>query len=201
MDDLNTPQAVAALSEPLKATNDLLFTKKGKKVRRHICFFWYCEGCQEFGILLIMFCVLAKQPVDIWYVVYRLRHLTGSLLRCFGANWGSQMPSSVAVILQAKDRLEVIRANVALFQATLQLLGLIVADPAAQIGELRELALLRAGVTEADISAAITARAEARKAKNYEEADSIRQEFAAKGIGFQDSPQGTTWRPVLAAER
>jgi len=32
-DDLNTPLAIACLSEPLKAMNDLLFTKAGKKVR------------------------------------------------------------------------------------------------------------------------------------------------------------------------
>lgn len=32
-DDLNTPQAVAALSGPLKLLNDLLSTKKGKKAR------------------------------------------------------------------------------------------------------------------------------------------------------------------------
>jgi cysteinyl-tRNA synthetase len=31
-DDLNTPRAIAALSEPLKSMNDLLFTKEGKKV-------------------------------------------------------------------------------------------------------------------------------------------------------------------------
>ena len=30
-DDLNTPQALSALSAPLKAMNDLLGTKKGKK--------------------------------------------------------------------------------------------------------------------------------------------------------------------------
>ena len=32
-DDLNTPQALAALSAPLKAANDLLTTKAGRKVR------------------------------------------------------------------------------------------------------------------------------------------------------------------------
>ena len=30
-DDLNTPQAISALSAPLKTMNDLLSTKKGKK--------------------------------------------------------------------------------------------------------------------------------------------------------------------------
>ena len=34
LDDLSTPAAVAALSEPLKTCNDLMFTKKGKKVRQ-----------------------------------------------------------------------------------------------------------------------------------------------------------------------
>ena len=33
LDDLNTPQAIAALSAPLKTMNELLFTKKGKKAR------------------------------------------------------------------------------------------------------------------------------------------------------------------------
>lgn len=32
-DDLNTPQAISALSAPLKAMNDLLSTKKGKKAK------------------------------------------------------------------------------------------------------------------------------------------------------------------------
>lgn len=32
-DDLNTPQALAALSAPLKCANDLLTTKQGRKVR------------------------------------------------------------------------------------------------------------------------------------------------------------------------
>lgn len=32
LDDLSTPMAIATLSEPLKAMNDLMFTKKGKKV-------------------------------------------------------------------------------------------------------------------------------------------------------------------------
>ena len=86
-------------------------------------------------------------------------------------------------------------------QATLQLLGIEVADPAAQIAGIRTLALARAGLTEGDISAAITARAEARKAKDYDQADAIRQQFATKGIGFQDSPQGTTWRPVVGHQQ
>ena len=37
-----------------------------------------------------------------------------------------------------------------------------------------------------------------KRAKNFEEADAIRQEYSENGVGFQGSPQGTTWRPVVA---
>ena len=43
---------------------------------------------------------------------------------------------------------------------------------------------------EPEIQALIDARAEARKAKNWAEADRIRDELAAKGITLKDTPQG-----------
>ena len=43
----------------------------------------------------------------------------------------------------------------------------------------------------AEIEAAIVARAEAKKAKNYAEADRIRATLASRGIILQDTPQGT----------
>lgn len=46
------------------------------------------------------------------------------------------------------------------------------------------------------IEAKIIARAEAKKAKNFAEADLIRQELLAQGIVLEDSQQGTTWRNV-----
>ncbi len=45
-----------------------------------------------------------------------------------------------------------------------------------------------------EIEQKIAARAAAKKAKNYAEADRIRKELLAGGIVLEDTPQGTTWR-------
>jgi cysteinyl-tRNA synthetase len=45
-----------------------------------------------------------------------------------------------------------------------------------------------------DVDAMIVARIEAKKAKNFAEADRIRKELAEAGIILEDKPQGTTWR-------
>ncbi len=53
------------------------------------------------------------------------------------------------------------------------------------------------GVTperDAEIRAKIEARAAAKKAKNYAEADNIRNSLAAEGVTLIDTPQGTTYR-------
>ena len=48
----------------------------------------------------------------------------------------------------------------------------------------------------AAVEAAIAERLAARKARDFTRADAIRAEWAAKGIAFEDGPQGTTWRRV-----
>jgi len=46
------------------------------------------------------------------------------------------------------------------------------------------------------IDALVAKRIEARKAKEFAEADRIRKELAAEGIEIMDGPQGSTWRRV-----
>jgi cysteinyl-tRNA synthetase len=47
-----------------------------------------------------------------------------------------------------------------------------------------------------EIDALVAARTEAKKAKNWAEADRIRDELKAQGIEIIDTPQGAKWRRV-----
>ena len=47
-----------------------------------------------------------------------------------------------------------------------------------------------------EIDALVAARTEAKKTKNWAEADRIRDELKARGIEIIDTPQGAKWRKV-----
>jgi cysteinyl-tRNA synthetase len=51
-----------------------------------------------------------------------------------------------------------------------------------------------AGLADTEIESLIEARLAARKAKNFKEADRIRDELKARGVLLEDGPKGTTWR-------
>ena len=53
-----------------------------------------------------------------------------------------------------------------------------------------------AASADPEIDALVAARTEAKKAKNFQEADRIRDELKARGIEITDTPQGTKWRKL-----
>ena len=53
-----------------------------------------------------------------------------------------------------------------------------------------------AASADPEIDALVAARTEAKKAKNFAEADRIREELKARGIEIMDTPQGVKWRKL-----
>jgi cysteinyl-tRNA synthetase len=65
----------------------------------------------------------------------------------------------------------------------------------SEVNEVFEVLDLSApGMLDAEISAMIKQRDEARAAKNWAEADRIRDELTARGITLEDTPHGTRWK-------
>jgi len=50
------------------------------------------------------------------------------------------------------------------------------------------------GDGDADVDARVAARTEAKKRRDFAEADRIRAELLDEGVLLEDGPQGTTWR-------
>ena len=97
-------------------------------------------------------------------------------------------PEAVAVLFELAS--EVNRSQSAeragLLKALGGILGLLQSDPTTYLQS-------GAGLDEAAIQAQIQARSDAKKAKNFAEADRIRNDLLAQGIVLKDSPTGTTW--------
>ena len=51
-----------------------------------------------------------------------------------------------------------------------------------------------AGLSDSDIDALVIRRTEAKKAKQFAQADQLRAELLAQGVILEDSPTGTRWR-------
>ena len=101
-------------------------------------------------------------------------------------------PEAVAVLFDLAS--EVNRSKDAALAGLLRALGgtlgLLQVDPAAY---LQGGGAAAGGVAEATIQVLIADRAAAKAAKNFTEADRIRQDLLAQGVVLKDSATGTTW--------
>ncbi|XP_068669716.1 cysteine--tRNA ligase, chloroplastic/mitochondrial isoform X2 [Aristolochia californica] len=82
-------------------------------------------------------------------------------------------------------------------KAILIVLGLMPSSYSQVLLELREKALRRAGLAEDEVLQKIEERTAARKNKDFEKSDAIREGLASKGIALMDGPDGTVWRPTM----
>lgn len=91
-------------------------------------------------------------------------------------------------IFKASDAQSQQKAKWALLQAG-KLMGILAEDPQAWFTQASDDA-----ISSEEIEALIQARTDAKKAKDFERADTIREELDAQGVEIQDTREGVRWR-------
>jgi cysteinyl-tRNA synthetase len=101
-------------------------------------------------------------------------------------------PEAVAVLFDLASEINRSKdaALAGLLRALGGTLGLLQVEPAAY---LQGGGAAAGGLGEVAIQALISDRAAAKQAKNFAEADRIRQDLLAQGVVLKDSATGTTW--------
>jgi cysteinyl-tRNA synthetase len=89
-----------------------------------------------------------------------------------------------------RDLFERLKKDVAQWGAVL---GIFEREPAEFLTELRDNRAARAGIDPAKVQELLDARQQARKDKDFEKSDAIRDELAAMNVEVKDTPQGATW--------
>jgi cysteinyl-tRNA synthetase len=152
-------------------------------------------------IRLLLLSAHYRQPLD--FTHEGLTQAKATLDRWYGQLRGKQVTPANAVPQSVEDALSD-DINTPLAIGAIHQLD----DPAELLAGAQALGLLQqdaeawfrwtptgtGGPTEAEIEAAIAARQAARKAKDFNEADRLRDDLKAKGVILEDGPKGTTWK-------
>jgi cysteinyl-tRNA synthetase len=132
--------------------------------------------------------LVAVAPADIGSVDWQHDGYASRFKTAMDEDFGT--PEAVAVLFELASEVNRSRSpeRAGLLKALGATLGLLQEDPTAflQGGQ-------AAGDDAAAIQAQIDARAAAKAAKNWAEADRIRQDLLAQGVVLKDGPAGTTW--------
>lgn len=93
----------------------------------------------------------------------------------------------------------IVAPALAAFRLVAESIGLMTMETQAFIEEVKDKRLAALGISRADIEAKVAERVRMREAKQWSEADAIRQELDAQGIVVMDGPEGSRWRVRLDA--
>jgi len=116
-------------------------------------------------------------------VLSEAMHLANDILD----NKDHRAEAMITSTIQVLERILQVMSNV---------LGILERDPDEAIAGLQEKALALSGLSAGEIENKIKERTEARKAKDFAQADAIRDELRKKGVELMDGPGGTTWKVV-----
>lgn len=75
-----------------------------------------------------------------------------------------------------------------------EVLGLFEDEPVQWLLRRRERAVKERGIDVAEVERLLQARVDARKAKDFAQADRLREELKSKGVEIMDTPGGTVWK-------
>jgi cysteinyl-tRNA synthetase len=149
------------------------------------------QGHQGETIRLALLSAHYRQPLE-WSesLVAQSKATLDRLYRAAGEAEAGEVDAGVREALAddlntplALSRLSAVE-DAASLKASAMLLGLLEQDAATWFQ----------GAGDARIDALVTARTEAKKGRDFAEADRIRADLAAEGIVLEDGPQGTIWR-------
>jgi cysteinyl-tRNA synthetase len=101
-------------------------------------------------------------------------------------------PEAIAVLFDLATEVNTSKApqRAGLLKSLAAVLGLLQRDPVAFLQGGAE----DSAYTPEKIEQLIVERTEAKKTRNFAEADRVRKELADAGIVLEDTPQGTIWR-------
>jgi cysteinyl-tRNA synthetase len=138
----------------------------------------------------------AKSNLDHWYGALRAAKAVGdtsvhgSVTNALSDDLNT--PLAVAALHELAGEMNRTGVGADKLRASGALLGLLQSDPEAWFKW--QPAGAGGGLSDADIETLIQHRLDARKSKNFAEADRIRAELAEAGVILEDGAGGTTWR-------
>ncbi len=94
----------------------------------------------------------------------------------------------------AEENIALLRRARRCYRLCGEVLGTPAADPEAFYRQKEERLLASLGLTREEIQRLIDRRSSARRRKDWEEADRIREDLHRRGIQLQDTPEGTLWK-------